>query len=66
MLHQHPKLKSLWEMQSSKGLLHQSPKLLLQLQSQNPREALGTYLLKRRTRPQCLKLLKKKKMILLF
>ncbi len=41
------------------------PRLLLWLQSQNPKGALGTYLLKRRTRPQCLKLLKKKTMILL-
>ena len=64
MLHQHPKHKNSWEMQSDQGLLHLSPKLLprllLQLKILNPREALETFLLRRKTRPQCLKLLKKK------
>ena len=64
MLHQHPSLRSLWEILSSQGLQHQSPKLLpkqqLKLRSLlNPREAPGTFLLKKRTRPQCLKLKKK-------
>ena len=68
MLHQHPKLRSLWEMLSSQGLLHQSPRLLpkLKLRSpQSPREAPETFLQKRRTRPECLKL-KKRMMSLLF
>ena len=38
MLHQHPKHRSSWEMQSDQGLLHLSPKLLprLLLQLKNP------------------------------
>ena len=57
-----PKLRSLWEMQLSQGLLHLSPNLvprLLLKNPQNPRVTPGVYLLRRRTRPQCLKLKKR-------
>ena len=68
MLQHLQRPRSLCEMQSSQGLLHLRPNLLARLllrNSQSPRGTLGVYLLRRRTRPQCLKL-KKKMMILMF
>ena len=62
LLHKHLKLKSLWEMLSGQGLLHQSPKKLAR-QLMHPRGIQGTFLLERRTRLLCLKLLLKKKMM---
>ena len=64
MLHQLQSLRSLWEMLSSQGLPHQSPKLLpkqqLKLRSLlNPREAPETFPLKRIISLECLKLKKK-------
>ena len=61
---QHSKLRNSWEMQSDQGLLHLSPKLLPrllhQLKSLNPRGTPEVFRLRRRTRPQCLKLQKRK------
>ena len=59
-----PKSQKLMGVQLSLGLPLLSPRLppmlLLKLQRfQNPRGALGTFQLQRRTRPQCLKLKKK-------
>ena len=63
MLRQLLRLRNSWEMQSDQGL-HLSPKmllrLLLQLKSLNPRGSPEVYMLRRRTRPQCLKLQKRK------
>ena len=69
LLLQLPKLRSLWVMPSGQGLLHQSPKKHPRLLP-SPRLHLigipGTSQLLKRTRPQCLKLLQKKKMKSMF
>ena len=63
MLLQLLRLRSLWEMLLSQGLLlspNLLPKLLLHLQRLHPRGVQGIYLLRKRTRPQCLKWKRKK------